>query len=68
MLRHPMPRTIDLVEADGEHAGSLADLAQEVEWHTSDDKPYRLLVQRTLNALWDDKLAKKESGPWVLGP
>src|SRR5262249_43960768 len=45
---------------------SLADLAQEVGWPTKDGKPYRSLVQRTLNALREDKLIKKESGRWVL--
>ena len=45
---------------------SLADLAQSVGWLTKDGKPYRSLVQRTLNALREDKLVKKESGRWVL--
>jgi hypothetical protein len=45
---------------------SLAVLAQEVGWSTKDGKPYKSLVQRTLNALREDKLVKKESGRWVL--
>jgi hypothetical protein len=45
---------------------SLAVLAQEVGWVTKDGKPYRSQVQRILNALREDKLAKKDSGRWVL--
>jgi len=45
---------------------SLADLATEVGWITKDGKPYRSLVQRLLNSLRENKLAKKEAGRYVL--
>lgn len=45
---------------------SLADLAQELNWFTRDDKPYKSLVQRLITALKNEKLIKNQNGRWVL--
>jgi hypothetical protein len=41
-------------------------LAESLDWFTKDGKPYKMLVQRLIKALIEDKLVKKQSGRFVL--